>query len=1627
MITQDPSGPPQGPGRPAVRLTPEEFRRQARAIQDVNPHAFDALGFAGRADSDATGVSPDSVGQDAPEANDEGIRPLDALGRGMAQGVNEASNTVVGLGGWVVKHMMPDVAPGHEKQYEGYLKQKQEFLDWYDAGRTSDINPLQISENAMQQMFGKKQEGVGGFIETIGTVATGVLATGGLVGGIRSVATRALVQGALIDGAFFDPYQKRIANMIEDAKLPFASELSSLMSAHPGDTEAEARFKAVLEGVMVGKAVGKVFHSIQALRYQRLAKAGKITAEQAEPEIIKNLNLAAKAEDNHTDVLRVITNGDGTATVVPNSTVAVMKQIKELGLEADVRAGAMERGGMTHENVEHSARTVLKDHLDARAVKTMQAEINDGGIPLVDSPVNGNGNGNGAAKAEPKLVPALSTTDPKTMKVSEIGKELDGNSEYRTITNALKERGHNVTERLDEGLKLQARDESLRSELNRRRAAGDPSPDMDRGALATHEARQDELKNGKHFANVAEAQSFAASVNEAGRSLALPVNTVSSETVKLFREKVANLLEGAKTLDDVEELFRQWGTDVNFSRMSSPIEVKAQVEAISHVLPTITTMARAIGTQPHEVTMKLAMAITRNQDAGEALEAVTKMFGDTKDLPQRLLVARGWMVSKAAEVARLSRIADLDPNNAKAMQSLTEALDQLWDFHSSVAGVKSNVARTMDAMKIDAAPVADRISATEAVGDRMAKRATDALDKTPKEIAAEAEATAKEAAEQNGKAPKAEPLPRTASPLQEAARQEAQDALAALKQARADAANARHAQDTPATANGNTPNATDFSLSRARARAQRAIEAARKQGLHAEGPVSPEVAAHGEQRSRDVLDASAEQSANPLEAPASNGKAAKVKNPIDELSKTLDAEEKQLEAIITKEPVQGPREHNDPVGDYIKSHKSPGVRLTSGMTKRQLRGLARQVRLADGDAEEVLSALYAERAGRMAKGDPTLWQKVIGYRMAAMLSGPKTLLINASSNALAAMQKPAEMWWAGVRSNNPALRQQGADIMVGLWRERGDAFKAAKKALLAGEQMLDKSKEAFEDTTHELAAATGNTWLRTAINVPSRVLMSTDEFFKQLNYRANVRSQALRDAREIGLTEAKDIAQHLHDTMESAFALNADPEDMLRYKSATNPVALEYARVNTFTNHLGDGTWGKTMQDAVIKHPMARLVMPFVRTPVNLFRWTWERTPGLARFSQGYKEAIEAGGERAAVAKAGVEMGTAMYGFAASYALAGGITGNGPSNKELRDQWLAAGNQPYSVKIPGTDTWISYRRADPVITPLGLAATAVENLQSAGKQIASEARIRQAMRGDEHPAGELLGMIADYVHASGEITQKDGTEMATAFVAAIAANVSSKTFLQGIVDFADAISGGESWKVQHWVTNIAGSFVPNAIRQLNPDDTLRETRGLWDEIQGRSPWSGNLEPKRNLFGEPVLRAPGGYLNRNINPFTLSHHSKLDPSVADQLVELGRAMPMPAEKKKDGQVDLTSRSQWAEGAAPERQNQSPYDRMLEIMANPGDGKPSLKEALTKLVTRPEWKKITDGTAAQPGGMKYKLAAGIIGVYQDIAYARVKSEYPKLQKELSTEDAEKAAAAMGGEDMVGAVRRIFQPQQ
>lgn len=666
------------------------------------------------------------------------------------------------------------------------------------------------------------------------------------------------------------------------------------------------------------------------------------------------------------------------------------------------------------------------------------------------------------------------------------------------------------------------------------------------------------------------------------------------------------------------------------------------------------------------------------------------------------------------------------------------------------------------------------------------------------------------------------------------------------------------------------------------------------------------------------------------------------------------------------------------------TRRAPGAAgdVFAGRTPEEIRSMARMVLSADNPGE-VLAAINTPKSIPPRGVKPQAWlDRVNAYRMEAMLSGPRTQIINAVSNAMAAVQRPIEMWWAGARSGNSALRMQGADTFAGLFTQWGESWRAAYKAWKVGENILDPGRthvgQDIGQSTLSRVAPENLSWLKTIYNAPDRLLPSSmlrsiDEFFQQLNYRSNLRSQILRQARQEGITDATEIARRLT----SDFQFGFDPKG-----AGVNPLALDYSRVSTFKNNLGSyqdaaGQWhttvGQDVQDFVQNHPLARQILPFVRTPVNLFRWQWERTPILNRFSKLVQADLRAGGERAAIAKAKVELGGLMWGTAAVMAYNGLITGKGPGDPKLRQEWLGLGNQPYTLTLPFGLGKINLRRADPTLS--------------------------------------MFAIAADIVQAGHDLKEEDHQNVLSAFVAAVASNMLSKTFMQSVTSSLDAFASNDPNKWNSFAQNYAGTYVPNLVNQTNPDDAFREVRSMWDEIASRIPGlSTTLEPRRNFLGDSVMAAPG-YLNNTFNPFTWSP-SHPGGEISDQLISFGRALTMPPENM-DG-VDLTDRTKFPhKGQTPNAigQYQSPYDRWMELMGQETGGMPPMRKLLTDLFQTDQYKNGGTGTEEFPGGLRFQLANSLVQAKKGAAWAQLLTEYPTLLPALMQQSLDKAGAVIG----------------
>lgn len=334
--------------------------------------------------------------------------------------------------------------------------------------------------------------------------------------------------------------------------------------------------------------------------------------------------------------------------------------------------------------------------------------------------------------------------------------------------------------------------------------------------------------------------------------------------------------------------------------------------------------------------------------------------------------------------------------------------------------------------------------------------------------------------------------------------------------------------------------------------------------------------------------------------------------------------------------------------------------------------------------------------------------------------------------------------------------------------------------------------------------------------------------------------------------------------------------------------------------------------------------------------------------------------------------GVMLYSSAAALAVSGRITGGGPKSPGLRQQWLNAGNRPYSLRVGGKQ--YDYRRLEPFGTPLSI--------------------------------------VADFVEMTGELSAEESENLMTMMAASMMSSVSSKTFLIGMTDFFGAATEGEGWRVDKLFTGVTTSFMPNLMRQLNPDPLWRESRSFLDEVAARTPgWSETLEPRRNLFGEPAARPPG-YFNRAFNPFTSTNVP--EDRLAMELVELGKSMPMPREKL-DGGIDLTDRSRWDNGSG-----QSPYDRAMELMGSPKQGQ-SLRERLTERMNSESWRNASGGNDLYPGGTKWMMASELAQSAWTRAVKEMRSEYPTLDAAITQATRDRNNALRSSSGLLDAVSR------
>lgn len=598
------------------------------------------------------------------------------------------------------------------------------------------------------------------------------------------------------------------------------------------------------------------------------------------------------------------------------------------------------------------------------------------------------------------------------------------------------------------------------------------------------------------------------------------------------------------------------------------------------------------------------------------------------------------------------------------------------------------------------------------------------------------------------------------------------------------------------------------------------------------------------------------------------------------------------------------------------------------------------------------------------------------YWINSILSGPVTHLVNAMSNAFKlGVMMPVEAIvgssWQYMRNGtfDKQLWNEGAKAYAGMAHAFSDAFQMAKLSFKLGHNILSPTNTVIENSVRMISADVAGVSMNSAagqaieavgklVNLPTRFLMSTDEFFKQLAARSKIFTDLYSTAEVkyakgmLKGTKEEAIQRYINEGFEKQLVdvLNDQGGVLVKGGSTSNSGALANATEATWTTDLAKDSFGKWVQEGAYRFPMFRRVVPFVRTPTNILKDAIAHTPGLANCTKAYREAIEAGGAEAAKANGKVIFGSMVWGMGLMAAYNGVLTGGGPKNKSARAMLLETGWRPYSLKIG--DKYVSYARVEPFASLLGTMGDFAELISA-----------YEADGGEQYSADSVMGL--------------GGAAVFSLFY-----NLSSKTYAQGISNLMAAIM--DKNKLQSFVKDHALSHIPALLTQSRKliDPEIKEVQGLIEEAKTRIPWLSKDAPTRYswLTGKPVL-VHGGMMS-GISPVVWD--SVEYNEVAEEMTQFPRAITSPA--KDIGGVKLTS------------EQLSDYQRLHGTVRIHGK---NLMDALKATINSPQYDRARDinkNTKEQMDDTRFIMLQNVVLDYRLKARQELLKIHPDLRDKL-----------------------------
>lgn len=642
--------------------------------------------------------------------------------------------------------------------------------------------------------------------------------------------------------------------------------------------------------------------------------------------------------------------------------------------------------------------------------------------------------------------------------------------------------------------------------------------------------------------------------------------------------------------------------------------------------------------------------------------------------------------------------------------------------------------------------------------------------------------------------------------------------------------------------------------------------------------------------------------------------------------------------------------------------------------------------------------------------------------MNSLLSGPTTQIVNILGNSLTLAIRNIEQSVGALLTGDPQLARATLKYAFDM-ESFMDVIRISAQTFKTGESRLVQGSKAFEDKmdTSKAIVKDGNGTLATAINtlgagirIPSRALAFGDEFFKQMNYRSYVKTNLAYDAMKKGAKSGDEIAEYVTknfdnfitkgaraynekgiymDAVDAAKAqglkFGKEQEEFIAQYLKDNPfdetrgglsdAAKGYAEETTFTNDLENegviGTLSNTLNTLKNKGGAWRtlnFVIPFLRTPTNILKFSIDRTPlgtvGMVATKAKRAELTKQLMSEDPVVRAQIRGKLAVSTAATASILyymntnKGMITGGGPPNRDELESLRLSGWRPYSIKVG--DTYYSYQRADPIATVLGLFADIIEGQQY-------------------HDVEDIISQ-----------------DMVALGVLSLTQNVTNKSYVKGLDTLLQLVRDPVG-NFKPFAGNIVGGFAPTFFTQIQnmaDERELKETRSIFDYWLKKMPIAqGTLPSRRNFLGEVMKNQNSPYMTGVINPIYFNKESS-DP-VDQELAGLQHGFSQPSTKLYNA-IEMRD--------VYNSEGRQAFDRYLELSSTTKIGGKTMRQSLREMVKDKGYQALPKESADDLGELSPRIKAvqRLVRAYRRKGRYEMLEEFPELKDSIYTLQQEKS---------------------